>query len=477
MNKSKCVILVKLVGREAASIISKHSCWVIDAKSSKVKGWRLGPNKGFPALVGCFNQVSWGHHLVRSLRNADLAAQDQRSKTETPPRAQVCLQPPCCRHQGQVEGLGINCFQHTTDGFVRRGSCTGIGASTAQLARSQSSLCLEPAGSYQPRHHEGSLCDFALHHITDPVDLVLARLRKLLKKLEVKPHSRPDITTSISVLQCLREKIEVIEKLPQPDQDPAQVHACDICGAAFESAHGAHMHKTKQHPQSVPRFIPTQFDRPRHAIDGLPKCAACHYFFKQWKGLRDHLLSGACPKPEVLQQLTEADAQSTSPETEQLAALRTALLGLPRHQLGHRVGQTDAALLNHRCLVCNFWAPDRTKVKSHFRQAHPRDWARLHPAAVSICRSYAAQTMKWQQCPFCYHNVHDRQQHPEQCPVLYQVVSHWLRCQTELPKLQTGHSPRPSECTGSSEPRQGQPSPRRQTWNHTCPLQVCNAPS
>ena len=80
-------------------------------------------------------------------------------------------------------------------------------------------------------------------------------------------------------------------------------------------------------------------------------------------------------------------------------------------------------------------------MKSHFRQAHPGDWARLHPATARLCQAYSTHTMKSQQCPFCHFKVHDRRQHPEQCPVLYQVVSYWLRAHADLQKLQEGHSP------------------------------------
>ena len=166
---------------------------------------------------------------------------------------------------------------------------------------------------------------FALHGIADPVQQILRRLRKRLKRLEANAARAPDITTSAQVLQCLRDKIVAIEQLPEPVKDPAQVHACSTCSAVFETAHGLHMHTTKQHPETVSRFIPSKFDRLKHAVDGLPKCAACGYSFKQWKGLRDRLLSGACPQPDQLKQLTEDDAKSSAPETRQLARLRTEL--------------------------------------------------------------------------------------------------------------------------------------------------------
>ena len=75
VNQSKCVILVKLVGREAASIIKQHSCWVLDAKGNKVRGWRLGPNKTFQAsqwvaqtkYLGVI--ISYGHFELQTLQH------------------------------------------------------------------------------------------------------------------------------------------------------------------------------------------------------------------------------------------------------------------------------------------------------------------------------------------------------------------------------------------------------------------------
>ena len=122
----------------------------------------------------------------------------------------------------------------------------------------------------------------------------------------------------------------------------------------IETAHGLHMHVTKQHPTTVPRFIPSTFDRLRHAVDGLPKCAACNSSFKQRKGLRDHLLSGACPAPDKLQQLTEADAQGTAPETKQPADIRAELLALPQHQICSYASRPTMTLLNQRCLFATF---------------------------------------------------------------------------------------------------------------------------
>ena len=197
---------------------------------------------------------------------------------------------------------------------------------------------------------------FVLHGIKDPVRQVQKRMQKRLKKLSTKANRAPDITTSEVVFQCLRDKIAAIDQLPVPTKDPAQAFECASCSAVFETAHGLHMHVTKQHPASVKRFIPSTFDR-------LSTCAACGTSFKQWKGLRDHLLSGACPAPEKLQRLTEEDAQGTAPETKQLAEFRTELQMLPRHQLCSYASRPMMTILNHRCLVCNFWTRTRAEVR------------------------------------------------------------------------------------------------------------------
>ena len=43
-------------------------------------------------------------------------------------------------------------------------------------------------------------------------------------------------------------------------------------------------------------------------------------------------------------------------------------------QLAKHAALPSAQILQNRCVVCGFWTPDFTKVKSHIRQAHPRVW-------------------------------------------------------------------------------------------------------
>ena len=66
------------------------------------------------------------------------------------------------------------------------------------------------------------------------------------------------------------------------------------------------MHTSRMHRDALSRFIPPVFDRELHAKEGMPVCAACNKSFKQWKGLRDHLLSGACSAPDALRTITSS---------------------------------------------------------------------------------------------------------------------------------------------------------------------------
>ena len=60
---------------QAPSIIKKHACWVLDNKGNKVKGWRLGPNKSFPAFQRAAQTkylgviISYGHFEQQTLQH------------------------------------------------------------------------------------------------------------------------------------------------------------------------------------------------------------------------------------------------------------------------------------------------------------------------------------------------------------------------------------------------------------------------
>ncbi|OLP88065.1 LINE-1 retrotransposable element ORF2 protein [Symbiodinium microadriaticum] len=192
-----------------------------------------------------------------------------------------------------------------------------------------------------------------------------------------------DVTLHSHILIDLDRILQEVQAIPVPTQaSQTPAYNCHICQASFDTEHGLRMHTAKMHRDSLSRFIPPLFDRELHAKDGMPVCAACGRSFKQWKGLRDHLLSGACPAPDALRSITSSGTLSnSSAEMLQLQELRREVQGSSRSQLAKQAALPSAQILQHRCVVCGFWTPDHTKVKSHIRQAHPQVWKETGEAA------------------------------------------------------------------------------------------------
>ena len=143
------------------------------------------------------------------------------------------------------------------------------------------------------------------------------------------------------------------------------------------------------------------------------------------KGLKDHLLSGACSAPAELRALDDQAQPATAP-TSSLAGLH------PRQQRLHSTLQTHTAVELGRepasrellayCLICGFWTHDHGKIKSHIRQAHRALWDAHGEQAVANCGKAGLVLLKGQSCPCCEKHVHDKRLHPGQCPVLFQIL-------------------------------------------------------
>ena len=201
-----------------------------------------------------------------------------------------------------------------------------------------------------------------------------------------------DITTLPYLLQDLQDILNEAQNISAPTLPWLHTLRSPVC----------HMHVTRMHRDKVDRYIPGDFDRSLHAKDGMPICAACGKEFKQWKGLRDHLLSGACSRPDQLRSLsTTPEAQVQSETLMALASFRAKVQGAPKQSLGGLASSPEAQELAQRCTICGFWTPDHTKVKSHLRQAHVKAWARDGPASLKMCQSFSPQMIKGHH-PLCF---------------------------------------------------------------------------
>ena len=195
------------------------------------------------------------------------------------------------------------------------------------------------------------------------------RLRKLqtranrtLQQTSEPPAGVTDITLHPILLQSLDDILQELRALPELTEETQQAtHGCAHCDAAFASEYGLRLHIAKMHRSTLTRYIPPEFRREVHAVEGLPVCSACTREFKQWKGLRDHLLSGACPCPQRLRDITEAATSPSGPVQQQMQQLGACLKASPSFGLGNIAKDPAIELLQSRCIVCSFWTMDFNK--------------------------------------------------------------------------------------------------------------------
>ena len=301
-------------------------------------------------LVGSPNQIPRHPNFLRQLGEANPALSHGRSGQEAPAGQAIRPQSQTCRATGQAASVVHNAL---VTGLPE----VGLTEETARLLRGLVRPQNDAPSLNQPAHvSRMPTADlFRLHSIQDPVeklrDRMSSRLRRLTRRGTAQDPTEPlsptegltllttsgptsglitatsppstftgaseDVTTLPHLLQDLRDILQAVQHIPAPTEASQQPsHECPHCEARFVSEYGLHMHVTRMHRDKVDRldrYIPGDFDRSLHAKDGMPICAACGKEFKQWKGLRDHLLSGACTRPDRLRAL------STTPEAQVLS--------------------------------------------------------------------------------------------------------------------------------------------------------------
>ena len=202
-------------------------------------------------------------------------------------------------------------------------------------------------------------------------------------------------------------------------------HKCRLCSFSSNSEQGLKIHEVKKHREQLDRYVPKSF-LPEHSKNGLPTCAACSKEFALWKGLKDHLLSGACPNPDALRALDARtfELHTQQGATEVMHAWSKAYLESTKdtHTVTQLARQHDSRHFVQHCVICGFWTPDHTKVKSHIHQEHRKAWDALHTDTAEKCRKLGAEISKGSSCPYCRKPVTDRRKHPEQCGVLFQII-------------------------------------------------------
>ena len=431
VNSTKCSVMVRLSGTEAPAVLRRHTCWLPDASGELQKHWRIGATKAYPAfrLEGHIKYlgiiISYSNYELLTLRHR-LAEAGKKIQLVRKYIYNRRVASPAARLRVWFATVWATAVTGLPEAGLSPESARLLCGWYAQKLRSVLN---------QPAHvtHVTTADLLRLHKLQDSVEKIIQRMKGRIAKLRKRSRSVTEAAADVTLhshilidLDRILQEAQAIPAAPQATQAPA--YDCHICQAAFDTAHGLHMHTAKMHRDSLSRFIPPTFDRELHAKDGMPVCAACNKSFKQWKGLRDHLLSGACPAPDALRKITTSGTLSSScTEMLQLQELRREVQGSTRSQLAKQAALPSAQVLQHRCVVCGFWTPDHTKVKSHIRQAHPQVWQKTGEAAGPLCAGHSVHTIKGQSCPFCRKPVYDKKKHPQQCVVLFQVCLCWLR--------------------------------------------------
>ena len=281
---------------------------------------------------------------------------------------------------------------------------------------------------------------FSVHKIQDPVQTLIDRMHARLHKLQSRA-ARSDQTPStgqghsdVTVLpQSRGDHVRGSVTVPSATLESQQKeHHCMHYAATFASQHALHTHVAKMHREMVPRFVPSEFHRELHAKDGMPTCTACHMEFKLWKGLRNHLLSGACPEPSTLRDITQsADQQSHNHEMQKLQHLKKQVQGSPRSALG-----TVACIQTHGCCSTDvfLWLLDAGSHKGEIPYTPGTSQGlaiRRSPGPSQICAGQSAQMIKGHTCPHCASQC--------MCVVLFQICPCWHRVHSET--RSRGHGP------------------------------------
>ena len=443
VNSDKCHLMVKLTGTASARAHKLFSHTFLDAKGERHRRWRIGSTKAqesFPQTssfkyLGVY--VSYGNQEKATL---DFRLQEGHAKLQ-----QVRRYVHNRRFSGPKSRLKI---WHTTVWATVSAGLVDIGltAETAQQLRRWHARKIR-AVLNKPVHLTGISTRhlYAAYGIKDPVQLLLERqsnrVGSLRARLEsqkrpaaqqaVKQDAQPppnhqDAALLPDSLQYAQTVLTEYEALlaDTPDEDELR-HCCRYCSFQTNTEQGLHIHEAKMHRDKLDRYIPPDF-LPEHSKDGLPTCAACNKQFALWKGLKDHLLSGACREPAAPRRIDALRLEESAAEAQLEPVHSWSRKHLTSTANTHTATQlarqpTSKRLVDH-CVLCGFWTPDHTEVKSHLHQEHRRIWDALHEGTMTKCHKLGTEILKGRPCPFCGKIVTDRRKHPSQCGVLFQIL-------------------------------------------------------
>ena len=254
-----------------------YTAWATDEQGRKVKLWRIGKTKYFPAFKWVSElkflgiKASYGHFEMQTLTFRISEAKQKlhqvrkfvynRRVASTVSRLRVWL--------GTV-------WATLSFGLAE----AGLSDESARALQSWYAFKIRSVLN-KPSHisHVPTKDLFELYSIEDPITKLEKLQANRLRNLEAQGRSNPNITNSQQAQQQSRDALEVLRQhkhLPHSEASAANPGTpCPHCDCSFASQHGLRLHIAKKHAPLVQRYVPSSFDRLRHAKDGVPTCRAC----------------------------------------------------------------------------------------------------------------------------------------------------------------------------------------------------------
>ena len=326
VNPSKCTMMVKLEGTQAQRALRRFTYWRTAPDGQRQKMWRLGQAKsheGFPSVTSFKYlgvMLSYGNNFEKATLKHRL--QEGNAKLQRVRRFV---------HNRRTAGprSRLHIWHSTVWATVSSGLVdVGLTEETAALLRAWHAKKIRAVLNC-PAHltHKSTSDLYRAHDIVDPVLKLQKRHANRVKRL-LKRHrlsqtgdvalAPPALEQALFLRGQYQSVIAQLDAAATPAA-PASLETCPTCNQQFETKVGLRTHIARKHPETVQRYIPRTFSH-LLSVDGLPHCAACRKRFPQMKGLKDHLLSGACSAPAELRALDD-QAQPTTAPTSSLSGL------------------------------------------------------------------------------------------------------------------------------------------------------------
>ena len=266
-NSAKCYILAKFAGKMAPAITRVHTAWTKDDTGAKVKLWRIGRTKYFPAFKWVSEikylgiKASYGPLEMQTLRFRMAEAKQKlhlvrkfvynRRIASTVSRLRVWLTVIWPTLSFGLAEVGLS-----------QESARSLKAWYAFKLRS---VLNKPAHISRITTQEL----FEQYSIEDPV-VKLQRLQDNRgKRLQAQMTLRPDITCAEQVIMRSTQVSAALAQhvaTPIPEDDQGEpLLRCAHCSKMFVTEPGLRLHVAKSHPEQVKRYVPSSFNRQVHA--------------------------------------------------------------------------------------------------------------------------------------------------------------------------------------------------------------------